>query len=62
MKPSNSAVDRTVDVRVESTPVCPTGVCPALGRSKCVCNGEWRMTLPPRPPVSNVWPRDLPLR
>lgn len=60
MKPSNSAVDRTVDVRVESTPNCRSGVCVALARSKCVCDGEWHMTLPPRPPVSNVWPRDLP--
>ena len=44
----NRVVDRTVDSRPASTPVCPTGVCIALERSRCVCDGEWRMTLAPR--------------
>ena len=35
------------------------GTCVALGRSECVCDGAPRMALAPRPPVSNVWPRDL---
>ena len=33
--------------------------CAALARSECVCEGAPRMVLAPRPPVSNVWPRDL---
>ena len=58
---SQAHVERTVDPRPASTnPLCP--VCRSLARSRCVCDGEWRLTLPPRPPVSNVWPRDLPLR
>ena len=35
------------------------GICAALARSECVCDGAPRMVLAPRPPVSNVWPRDL---
>ena len=60
---TQARVEHTVVVRVPSSlprPNCPTGVCLALARPKCVCDGEWRMTLAPRPPVSNVWPRDLP--
>ena len=34
-------------------------ICAALARSECVCEGAPRMVLAPRPPVSNVWPRDL---
>ena len=36
----------------------PCGICVALARSECVCEGARRMELEPRPPVSNVWPRD----
>ena len=37
----------------------PCGICAALARSVCVCEGEPRLVLEPRPPVVNGWPRDL---
>ena len=35
------------------------GICAALARSKCRCEGAPRMALEPRPPVVNGWPWPL---